>query len=161
MRRWRRRALLPLLAALLMGCVAAPVLPPLDLEEPGWTQWTGQLSWQRGDGRDPLAGELFVARRADGERLVTVSKAALPLLSARAGAGGWRVDTVDVDRAYGGRGRPPGRVVWFALPGVLADGAASGNGDAAGWTVRWPAADEVLLTRQGSDERIRVVLDAS
>lgn len=138
-----------------LGCAAAPApLPEVDLSRPGWTVWSGQALWRPGAGRPALAGELIAARRDDGEVLVSFSKPPLPLFTAQAAGGRWRIDFVAKGRAYGGRGRPPRRFVWFRLPEILAGAPAPPR-----WEVGRPADDEWTLVHRGRGERIRLVLD--
>lgn len=159
MRRAHRARALPLAPTLLLlaglGCATAGVpLPEVDLSGPGWTVWTGQALWRPGARRPALAGELIVARRDDGDVLVSFSKPPLPLFTAQTSGGRWRIDFVAKGRAYGGRGRPPKRFVWFRLPEILAGAPAPPR-----WEVGRPADGEWTLVHRGRGETIRLVLD--
>jgi hypothetical protein len=102
----------------LLGCRSAAPLPAVDLEDPGWTVWTGQARWDTGRG-PVLAGDLLVARNEEGNVLVHFAKPPIPIFTAQTDGGRWHLDMVSRERSYGGRGRPPRRFVWFHLPRVL------------------------------------------
>ena len=130
-------------------------MPVVDLDQPGWEVWTGQFSWQRPAGGGPLAGELLAALHTDERLVVSLSKAALPLLTAVSGPGGWRIEFAEENGARSGVGRPPDRFIWFRLPRLLTDHTSAIDG----WSVQWQGADELLLENRWSEERVRVIVD--
>jgi hypothetical protein len=136
------------------GCGTVASLPEVDLDEPGWTVWSGQAVWRSAADRPPLAGELIVARHDDGDVLVSFSKPPLPIFTAQSVGRLWRIDFVERGRSYSGRGRPPRRFVWFRLPNLIGDGAAP-----EGWRVEGGGDRDWSLRHPGRGESIRVVLD--
>ncbi len=141
-------------ALLLAGCVALDPLPEANLSDPGWKIWTGQAVWQPRAGNSPLVGDMIVARHADGEIFVSFSKPPLPLLTARANGSSWWIDVVERGHSYSGRGKPPGRFIWFRMPDVL-----EGSTDIAGWEIEAVAAGEKILTNSRTGERVRMIID--
>ena len=110
----RPPAVLAVLAAALCGC-RTPDLPPVDLSGPGWQVRETDAVWRPGARAPEVAGELLLAVHPDGRRFVQFSKQGLPLVLARSGARGWRLESPLRPRAHGGRGRPTRRVPWFVL----------------------------------------------
>ena len=49
------------------------------------------------------------------------SKAPFSIATAQAQGGRWRIE-FGADQKFSGRGKPPGRIVWFELPIALAGG---------------------------------------
>ena len=135
------------------ACATARPMPEIDLASPGWKVWTGQAAWQPPGDRPKVAGELVVARHDSGDVLVSFAKPPLPIFTAQTADAVWRLDLAG-QKSYGGSGRPPGRFVWFSLPGILEGQAAPKK-----WTVERPYPDEVVLRKTGGGETIRVVLD--
>lgn len=142
-------------ATLAVGCMSIGDLPPVDLEERGWTVWTGQATWRPERDAAVLAGDVLAARQDDGDVFVNFSKAALPLFTAHTVDGKWQIEFVERGRAYSGRGRPPARFAWFALPHLLADHTT----ELSGWTVDWRAPDELALENERTGERIHLIVD--
>ena len=112
------RALAATLFLLAAGC-ATVSLPPVDLKAPGWTTRQGEAVWHRQRGGEGVAGDLFLATRADGSALVQFSKASFPLVVARTVPGAWSVNFPPQNRHYSGRSRPPARIIFLQLPAVL------------------------------------------
>ncbi len=154
----RSLCLLPLCLILpaLGGCLGAPAFPAADLDADGWTLHTGQALWQpAADGAPELAGELLVAKHAAGERLISFVKPPLPLFTARTWDRYWRIQFVEKDRHYAGRGKPPSRrFVWFALPGIIA-----GEPPPKGWTLERRSPLRFTLRHEHTGEFLRVALD--
>lgn len=149
-----------LLASLLTlaGCAGlfgrSAEAPAVDLSAAGWHIWTGQAAWVRERDQPALAGDLLVAKNANGNVFVSFTKAALPLFTARTSVDGWWIDFVERGRSYSGAGSPPGRFIWFRVPDVL-----QGSDDIADWSVSWARDDEVILLNPRSGERIQMLID--
>ncbi len=144
-----------LVSLTLFGCASTADWPQIDLSQAGWTVWTGQALWTPGGDRSPIAGEVIIARRASDEVFVSFSKPPLPIFTARAVAGQWRIDFVDAARSHAGRGKPPRRFVWFELPRLLEGNPPTGDWsseklDGAQWSIR----------NANTGEAIRLVLDS-
>jgi len=114
--------LTPLVLALLViaGCVIIPALPPANLAESGWNVRQGQVIWRSEQGEPDIAGELLVATNRDGCLFVQFTKTPFPLLTAQYAQGRWEVRVPTQNKRYAGRGRPPSRLIWLHLPGILA-----------------------------------------
>ncbi len=113
------------------GCRTVPPLPPVNLQEPGWTVREGQAVWQMKRGAPELAGDILMATRPDGRSFVQFSKSPFPLMIAQATANTWEVQVPTQNKRYSGHGRPPARLIWLWLPRVL-----SGQPPPKGWTWR-------------------------
>ncbi len=144
----------PIAVGILGGCASLLHVPAVDLSAPGWTVWTGQALWTRGTDQPAIAGEVIIARRGDGEVMVSLSKPPVPIFTARLADDVWRIDLVQGGHAYAGCGKPPKRFVWFWLPEIIGGGAPPGR-----WTATHPGQDTWLLSNPRSGERIRLVLD--
>ena len=117
--------------------------------------WTGQALWTPEGDRPPIAGEVIIARRKSGEIFVSFSKPPLPIFTARALAGHWRIDFVDAGQSHAGRGEPPRRFVWFALPTLLEGGPPTGD-----WTSEKLDGAQWSIRNTNTGEAIRLVLDS-
>lgn len=150
----RHRVGLGLAVVALLGACAAPGLEPVDLSEAGWRVWTGQATWQRNRDAAAIAGELIVARHDDNRRFVAFSKTPVSIFAGAQHHNGWRLDYAVANRAQGGRGEAPRRIVWFRLAEVIEHEI-----DPPGWTVERPAINEIIVSRTQTGERIRMLLD--
>lgn len=112
---WILSVLLSLFCA---GC-ATVTLPPVNLKQPGWTVRQGQAIWRRQRGGEGIAGDILVATRPDGRAFVQFSKTPFPLVVAQSTPKAWTVDFPPENKHYSGRGRPPKRIIFLQLPGVL------------------------------------------
>ncbi len=144
-----------LVAALAGACMTIGDLPAVDLEQPGWTTWTGQATWRPTGTAAPLAGDILAGRHEDGDVFVSFSKAALPIFTAHTTAGKWQIEFVERGRSYSGFGRPPKRFAWFALPSLLDERGTS----LSGWVIDWRAADELVLLNDTTGERMHLIVD--
>ncbi len=149
-----RSAGLVLLLTALAACASVAPLPEVDLADPAWQVWTGQALSQPDAQRSRLAGDILVAKHRNGDVYVSFTKTPLPIFSARTAGEHWRIDFVERDRSYAGKGKPPARFIWFRLPDIL-----GGEPAPAGWVLEAKAPDEILLSHPDSAESIRVVLD--
>ena len=129
---WLERLRLWLLCLALIGlpnCATVPPLPPVNLQEPGWTVQEGQAVW-RMKRKDPeLAGEILLATHSDGRTFVQFSKSPFPLMIGQSTADTWQVEVPTQNKRYSGHGQPSGRLIWLWLPRVL-----SGQPPPKGWS---------------------------
>ena len=106
-----------LFALCLPACRTAP-LPRLNLAEPGWTIREGQAVWKRDREAPELAGELLVATAA-GRTFVQFSKSPFPMVVAQTTTNRWQVEIPTQGKRYSAPGRPPVRLIWLYLAGLL------------------------------------------
>jgi hypothetical protein len=108
------------LALLLSGCrVPGPSLPPVNLQEPGWTVHQGQAVWHLPNSTREIAGELVVATRFNGQSFVQFSKTPFPLVVAQQTTNRWEAAFPPRNRHYSRPGQPPRRIIWLYLPRML------------------------------------------
>ena len=129
------------------GCgTLSPPLPPVNLNDPGWTVHEGQAVWSMKHGKRELAGEVLVATRIDGDAFVQFAKTPFPFLIGRLSQGRWEVQFPARNRRYSGPGAPPQRLIWLYLPRVLAGQPApaglSWRHDGHQWRLENPSAAE-------------------
>ena len=105
---------------LLAGCRTVPLLPPVNLAEPGWRIRQGQAFWRPAANRPELTGDLLVATHPDGRALVQFTKTPLPFIVAQATPDTWQIQFVPENKTYSGRGECPSRLIWLYLPKCLA-----------------------------------------
>lgn len=118
-----------LLLLSLSACATMPKLPRMNLAAPGWKVRQGQAVWNVGHGKPDIAGDLIVATRSDGQAFVQFSKTPLSLAVAEKTAQAWQVEFPIQNKRYAGHGKPPSRLIWLLLPGVL-----SGKPPPAPWS---------------------------
>jgi hypothetical protein len=121
----------PVLLLLLAGCQTGPVLKTPEIDAASWNIRRGQAIWRSGRDAPQIAGDLMVATRSDGESVVQFTKTPFPTVIAQSTTARWQVQFFPQNRTITGRGRPPGRFVWFQLPPALA-----GSSLAAAWKFR-------------------------
>jgi hypothetical protein len=138
----------------LTACASAPPLPDVDLLDPKWTVWKGQAVWKQRADRPALAGDLIAARHSNGDLFVSFTKSAFPIFTARTAGPYWRIDFVERERFYTGKGGPPERFVWFRLPDLL-----MGDASPRDWEVEAYGSGEWSMVNHRTGESIRVVLD--
>lgn len=118
-----RHWLLPLGCGLwLTGCTS-PSPAPAPTPAAAWQTQTGQAFWQARPHTPPLAGELVLAQRPDGDFFLQFSKPPLTLVEASRTGKRWRLVFPGTSREYRGRGAAGSRLLWLWLPAAL-DGAA-------------------------------------
>ena len=115
----RRSLALSLSLALLPGCAMVPPLPPVNLQDAGWTVREGQAVYCQKKGVPEIAGELLVASRADGRAFVQFSKTPFPVVVAQSTHNSWEVQLPMENKRYSGKGQPPKRLIFLYLPKVL------------------------------------------
>ena len=138
----------------LVSCSRIVSLPEVDLEDPEWTIWEGQALWTPRSDRTAVAGDLIVARNADGDVLISFSKSPFPIFTAQTSGRLWRIDFVDKGRSYYGIGRPPKKFVWFFLPELIEGVPAFKH-----WEIQDVEDGEWSMSNRKTGETIRVVLD--
>lgn len=111
--------LLTVLLGFACGCRTPVSIPPVNLDQPGWTVHNGQAIWHRKRGGEGVAGEILIATRPDGRAFVQFSKNPFPLVVAQCTATAWSVEFPPQNKHYSGRGRPPQRIIFLQLPRVL------------------------------------------
>ena len=149
----RKLACLMLMCAM-TGCMTVNSLPAVDLSAPDWTMRKGQALWKPGADKPPLAGDLIAARNDNGDVLISFSKPPFPIFTARTAGNLWRIEFVERNRFYSGRGRPPRQFIWFFLPVVLDGGPAPD-----GWDLSVDADSRLYLNNRITGEEIIVVID--
>ena len=141
-------ALVTLLALCGTGCRSVPALPPANLQEPGWQVRQGQAVWRLPRGGRDVAGEVLAATKDDEAAFVQFSKAPFSLVIAQSTTDRWRVEFPPQNRHYAGRGKPPKRLIWLYLPGVLSGKPPPKpwlwHQDANGWQLENTATGESL-----------------
>lgn len=75
------------------------------------------------------------------------------VLTAQADSRGWRLDFPGGQR--GGRGAPPRQVVWFYIPGLLADE----DSVIPGWRVDRGTVGQIDLRNEDTGEAVLLILD--
>jgi len=104
---------------LLTSCRNLPPLPPADLHQPGWKTRQGQAVWKPRRGADGVAGDILVAARERDRILVQFSKNPFPLVNATITTNSWELSVPVQRKYYAHPGKPPSRVIWFQLAGIL------------------------------------------
>lgn len=112
-----RLGFLGAVAGILLGCSSHP-MPPWNLSSTDWTLSHHPAVWRPREGGPELVGELLVARRADGSRLVQFSKQGIPMIVARVDPKGWQIESTFEGVLHSGRGTPPSSAVWFRIDGI-------------------------------------------
>lgn len=130
------------------GC-ATPRLPPADFAQPGWRVQETQAVWRPGRDAPELVGELLVAVRDDGSRVVQFSKQSLPMVTAQSATNGWRLTSPLRAGDYAGSPPPTDRVPWFQLDALPPRATTSPRWDLTrtaegGWKLTNPRTGEVL-----------------
>jgi hypothetical protein len=131
-----------------------PALPGADLSAPGWKVYTGQALWKAKTDTPPLAGDLIAARHSNGDVLINFSKPPIPIFTAQTAGRLWRIDFIERDRSYSGRGNPPQRFIWFILPALL-----EGTQAPAPWDFSVQADARWSLINPKTGEEILFVID--
>jgi len=138
----------------LISCSRIVSLPEVDLEDPQWTIWEGQALWTPRSDLSAVAGDLIVARNADGDVLISFSKSPFPIFTAQTSGRLWRIDFVDKGRSHYGIGRPPKKFIWFHLPKLIEGAPAFKH-----WEIHDVEDGEWSISNRKTGETIRVVLD--
>jgi len=102
------------------GCRTVPPMPPVNLQQPGWTVREGQAIWRMKRGGRDVAGEFLLATRSDGHSFLQFSKNPFTLMTAQTTPNSWEVEVPTKNKRYSGHGRPPKRLLWAYVPEMLA-----------------------------------------
>jgi hypothetical protein len=102
------------------GCHTLPPFPAVDLHQPGWSAREAQAIWRRTTQSPELVGELLVATGPGGQSFVQFTKNPFPLMVAQRTDRGWELLVPARNQRFSARGEPPGRIILFHLPRLLA-----------------------------------------
>jgi len=146
-----RLGFLGAVAGILLGCSSDP-MPPWNLASTGWSLSQHPAVWRPREGGPELTGELLVAHREDGSRLVQFSKQGIPMIVARVDSGGWEIESPFEGSRHSGRGRPPTRSVWFQIHGVPPEPTVRPP-----WVIERSVEGTWILEDRSRGERLEVV----
>src|SRR5262245_14203490 len=104
----------------LTGCRTLSPLGPVNLSEPGWTLHTGQAIWKPKADAPEIAGEVLMGIREGGQTYTQFTKNPFPMVIAQTTTNGWQIELPMQNKRYSGKGKPPKRMIWFAVPSILA-----------------------------------------
>src|SRR5204862_5812199 len=93
----------------------AGVLPPVNLNEPGWKIRRGQAVWKPNKSAPEIAGELTFASNPDGRAVLEFTKTPFPIAVAQVTSNQWQIEFPAQQKRFSGRGRPPARIGWLQL----------------------------------------------
>jgi len=144
-----------LLSVSLLGlpaCRTAP-LPRINLQEPGWTIREGQAVWKRNREAPEIAGELLVAT-APGRTFVQFSKTPFPMVVGQSTTNKWQVEIPTQGKRYSAPGKPPARLIWLYLPGMLA-----GQAPPKRWSFQQLSSDRWRVENEKTGESIEGYLE--
>ena len=119
----------------LSACRTTPLLPAVNLGEPGWRLRQGQAVWRSKRDAPEIAGELLLAAHPDGRSFLQFTKTPLPFVVAQTTTNAWQIEFVAENKTFCGSGRPPSRLGWLHLARCL-----TGRVPPANW--RWKQLDE-------------------
>ena len=115
----------------LLGCATVPPFSAVNLTDPGWTIHQGQAVWKPKADAPDIAGEILVGTRSNGQTYAQFSKNPFPIVIAQTTTNTWQLELPMRNKRYSGRGNPPKRMIWFAVPKILA-----GNPSPDDWSVQ-------------------------
>jgi hypothetical protein len=131
------------------GCQSVPPFAPVDLKAADWKIRQGQAVWRQKRSSPEIAGEVLVATKPDGQAFVQFTKTPFPLINAQISDGKWQVEISMQNKRFSGKGKPPKRLIWLSLPGMLAGGKPPD-----GWSWRFENRKEWRLENRSSGELI-------
>jgi hypothetical protein len=103
------------------GCLTlSHSLPPVNLEQPGWTVHQGQAVWKLPSGKNDIAGDVLVGNGPGNQSFVQFTKSPFPLVIGQISSNRWQLEFPAQARRYSGFGSPPRRAMWLYLPAVMA-----------------------------------------
>jgi hypothetical protein len=132
----------------LTACSTTP-LPPVNLQQPGWTVREGQAVWKRDRTAPEIAGEVLVASDKNGQEFVQFTKTPFPMIIAQSASNHWQVEIPMQNKRYSGPGSPPARLIWLYLPRLL-----SGQPPPKNWSWNALADDRWQLENHRTGESI-------
>ncbi|HVV01687.1 MAG TPA: hypothetical protein VHH88_10025 [Verrucomicrobiae bacterium] len=137
------------LGAASIGCQTARPIPKADLSAPGWNIRQGEAIWKPDRQKPELAGDLLLATRPDGRVLVQFSKTPFPVVVAQKTSHMWEIRVPIQNKRYSGHGKPPRRLIWLYLPGILA-----GHAPPKGWHFKRLENDRWRLANPSTGETV-------
>jgi hypothetical protein len=115
-------------AGLSSGCRLLAPLPPVDLQQPGWSVKQGQAIWNVKKDGPEIAGEIMLATKGNDHTFVQFTKGPFPMVIGQTTPSGWQIERPAENKRYSGPGKPPTRFILLSLPALLA-----GAPPPAGW----------------------------
>ena len=115
------------LLALATGCRTMQPLAPVDLSGPDWIIHQGQAVWKSTADAPEITGELLLATKPDGSSFVQFSKNPLPLIVGQTTTNAWQIQFVPEGKTFSGWGKPPARLLWLHLGGLLLESTTVEN----------------------------------
>lgn len=98
------------------GCLTlTKPLPPVNLDQPGWTVRQGQAVWTLPRSGHDIAGEVMVATGPQEKSFVQFSKSPFTLVLGQTTANKWQIEFPSQNKRYSGPGSPPRRLIWLYL----------------------------------------------
>ena len=116
---WGKTSALLLALSFLTSCRTGPVLPPVNVSEPGWKLQQGQAVWRPRRQGPEIAGEILFATHPGRYTLLQLTKNPLPFLTAQTSGDRWQITFIPQDRRFSGVGTPPPRLLWVHLARAL------------------------------------------
>jgi hypothetical protein len=102
------------------ACRTVPRLAPVDVTEAGWQVQQGQAVWKPKKEAPEIAGDLLLATNEKlGRSVIQFTKTPIPFVIAQITTNSWQIEIPVQKKFYSGHGRPPARLSWFLLPGLL------------------------------------------
>ena len=136
------------------GCQTLPSLPAVNLKDPRWTVREGEAVWKSKRDQPSIAGEFLVATSSAGDTFVQFTKNPFPMITAQTSNDVWQLEIPAENKRYTGRGKPPGRAIWFYLPRLFA-----GENPPEGWTWRPPQNGKWRLENKKTGELLEGIID--
>ena len=150
--KWLRVLFWTLGIAVFVGCKTVS-FPPVSLDAPGWTTFTGQAVWKPNFAAPELAGEILVATNSNGQTFIQFTKTPFPLVVAQRNGTGWQLEIPAQNKKYAAPGRPPGRLIWLYIPTSLSSGVVPER-----WKVNHSAFNHWTFSERNSGESVELVL---
>ena len=137
----------------LVGCATIPLLPPVNLGETGWTVRQGQAIWKPKADAPEIAGEVLLGTREGGQTYTQFSKNPFPMVIGQTTTNGWQIELPMQNKRYSGTGKAPKRMIWFAVPSILA-----GQPAPKGWSTQKRDSKTWRLENKTTGEWVEVYL---
>ncbi len=152
-----------LAASLSSGCRSVPVSAPVDFAKAGWNVQHGQAVWKANKDAPELAAEILVAMHPSEGMVIELTKTPFPLVIARVGPAGWRMEFVADKRVVHGAGAPPSHLPWprtrvplavLQLPRLLGQQPAPRH-----WKFSSPDSDRFRIENSSTHETLEGFLE--